>query len=209
MTTIRLLQLTVGPVATNCYLVGLANQPEVVIIDPGDNFDKIDQTLQEQQLKPQAILLTHGHFDHLMATSALQTKYHLPCYLHSADLDLAKNLTHANYFFPGYAKADSAPQITHQLNEPDVLKLAGLNFKVIATPGHTAGSVCFYLPAHQIIFTGDTLFAQGSLGRTDFPESLPELIVDSAKKILAFDAKIKIYPGHGEISSVEKEKNYY
>lgn len=209
MTDLNLLQLIVGPVSTNCYLLGLANQPAVVIIDPGDNFEKIDQTLQGRQLNPQAILLTHGHFDHLMAVKALQAKYQLPCYLHPADLDLAKNLTHADYFFPGYADAKAAPDITHSLADHTTLHLSGLDFEVIATPGHTTGSVCFYLPAQQIIFTGDTLFAHGSLGRTDFPESLPESITDSAKKILAFDAEIKIYPGHGEESSVEKEKDYY
>ena len=150
--------LTLGPLATNCYLVRAEESSRAVIIDPAANSKRLLAALEEQGLTLEAILLTHAHFDHILGLPALGN---VPIYVHELDApamtDAVRNCAE-----------DRLPAVpaTHLVHEGDVLHLAGMTFTVMHTPGHTPGGVCYQ--CGDDLFTGDTLFAPG-YGRTDLP----------------------------------------
>ena len=162
---IRVEFMVVGPVSTNCYFLINEESKEAVIVDPGDYAQKIKSYLEKEAVKPVAILLTHGHFDHMMAAEKLRNEYQIPVYacekekplLNSASLNLAK----------GFIRADYTMDADIYCKEGDELSLTGCTIKVLETPGHTPGGCCYYIASENILFTGDTLFCR-SIGRTDF-----------------------------------------
>ncbi len=201
----NLKKLIVGELATNCYIISQNNQ--ALIIDPGDNCNKIASCLNEQQLSPLVILLTHGHFDHILAAQQLQKIYQLPIYANLLDGKLVENVAKHYQFFMFKKRNCQIPKITHDLNKQNSLIIGNFNCDVIQTPGHTRGSVCFYFKKQSWLFSGDTLFANGCLGRTDFTESVPKKMNDSIKKLLNLPNETIVYPGHGIQSKIEVEKN--
>lgn len=196
--------MVVGPVSTNCYFLINDELKEVVIIDPGDNADRIKAYIARQNLKPVAVLLTHGHFDHMMAAEALKSAYQISVYacekekvlLNSASKNLSNGFIRANYTMDAdiYCK------------EGDELRLAGCMIKVLETPGHTPGGCCYYIASENIVFTGDTLFCL-SIGRTDFEGgSFPEICKSIQEKLFVLPEETICYPGHGEGTSIKHEK---
>ena len=203
----KIVQLTVGELAENCYLFINKETNEGFIVDPGDEATRISVRVNHEQMKPVAILLTHGHFDHFLATEELAKKYEIPVCIHEADASLLEdpndNLSLPFFGVRATLKADKI------FAEGDTLTFAGYDFKVIHTPGHTRGSVCFYQEELGICFSGDTLFCE-SLGRTDFPGgNVKDIVASICKKLLlALPEDTVVYPGHNEQTTIEHEKKY-
>ena len=175
----------------NCYLIREEQAKSCVIIDPGGNTNKVMAYLEENGLTLEAILLTHGHFDHVGAVTELYEKTQCKVYLHTDDLMLPENFTAGPLFY------------TDAYGEGDVLELAGLTIRVMHTPGHTPGGVC--LLCENAMFAGDTLFA-GTCGRTDLPGSSPRQMRDSLSRLAKLEGNYRVLPGHGIYSTLDMEK---
>jgi len=186
-----------GELQTNCYLVIDQNNKQCLIIDPADDANFISEQILRQNLKPVAILATHGHFDHILAADELQMAFKIPFYINEKDLFLVKNLQKNASFWAKREIIERPP--SPSIFSSDNFKFSILNFKLdlIPTPGHTPGSVCFYFPKEKILFSGDTLFADG-VGRSDLSYSSPSDLQNSLKKLSQLPRETKIYPGHGE-----------
>lgn len=190
--------------AVNTYIVYNENIKEAVIIDPAVNFNQTEQFISENDLKPIAILLTHGHIDHIADALLVKEKYNIPIYVHTQDSEMVMRaeLNMANHFgYPGFClEAD------HLFRNGDVISLGTLSFEVIHTPGHTKGGVCFLIEDHM--FTGDTLF-RGSMGRTDLYGGNDDHMRESLRKLMTYSGDIIIHPGHGGDSTmgIEKQTN--
>ena len=185
--------LPVGQLETNCYIVGNENTLECVVIDPGDEANTILNYIESCKYKCVAILLTHGHFDHVGAVRTLAAETECRVYLNEQDLSMPTQLTAGPLYY------------THLYKEGDVLNLAGVKLRVIHTPGHTPGSVC--LVAEDAIFSGDTLF-EGSCGRTDLPGGDWATILKSLKRLAQMEGAFRVYPGHGPSTTLEDEKKW-
>jgi hydroxyacylglutathione hydrolase len=196
--------LAVGPFQANCYIVGDEESRQALVIDPGAEFERIREVLQSHKLKVDKIALTHAHGDHIGAVRELLVQTQAELHLHEADLPL---LTSPKYnLSEAYGLPIAVKTATKFLTEGDRLTCGSISLRVIHTPGHTPGGICLY--GNGILFTGDTLF-NGSVGRTDFPYSSTETLMQSiATKILALNDDIKIYPGHGPASNLGWEKKY-
>ena len=196
----KIISVTVGPISTNCYIVYNETNKEAVVIDPGAEANKIQFELDKRGLNIKAILLTHGHFDHTNAIKAL-SKTGVKIYLHGQDEPFASA---GNTFFPGMYVSSFCVDVF--VSDGDLINEAGLTFKVISTPGHTRGSVCYVVENN--IFSGDTLFYM-SVGRTDFPMGNTAALIDSVKnKLFALDGNYTVFPGHGESTTLEFERKY-
>ena len=205
MKKLDLQKCIVGSVSTNCYLLKNKETGEMLIIDPGDCADRIEQKIIEMQVRPAAIILTHGHFDHILAAEELKNKYSIPIYACEKEektlQDPRINLT--AYHMHGYTlNADV------YLTDLQVVELAGFSVQMIETPGHTVGSCCYYLKDEGVLFSGDTVFC-GSVGRTDFPEGSTSAIVNSLHRLLeALPDETEVYPGHDVSTTIGYEKRY-
>ncbi|MCL5774438.1 MAG: MBL fold metallo-hydrolase [Firmicutes bacterium] len=178
--------LVVGFLENNCYILADEDSRSAVIIDPGDNEEDILKTVNEKKFKVEKILLTHGHPDHVGAAEAASSETGAPVYIHDEDKKLFK------------IKAQKP------VAENDSITFGKYTIKVLHTPGHTPGSVCFL--ADGKLFSGDTVFA-GSVGRTDLPGGSYRDIMKSIKeKILPLSDDVEILPGHGPSSSIKEEK---
>ncbi len=187
-------RLTVGPIDTNCYIV--SETGSAVIIDPGGDGEKIFSALGDR--KPEAVLLTHGHFDH---TGALKDFAGIPIYIHPADEIMLRD----PHWSVGDEMGDTAPRpmATDFVQEGSLLHIAGLDIAVLHTPGHTPGGVCYRIG--NALFTGDTLFAHG-YGRTDFPGGDLRTLIGSLRRLMRLEEDLTVYPGHGEVSSLSRER---
>ena len=195
--------LTVGDLTANCYLVTDPATSDTLIIDPGDDADFITETIINQKLKPTAIILTHGHFDHVLGCLELKLNFNLPIYLHQAD---AKLYTSANRSAAHWLKKKSlkVPPVDQFIKEGDEIKIGSEKLKVIETPGHTPGGISLY-DGTKNLFSGDTIFKDG-VGRTDFSYSSPLQLTKSLDRLFKLPGETTIYPGHGEPTTVGVEK---
>jgi len=186
--------LVLGPLETNCYIVSLPGRSDCVVIDPGDDIPALQKALTGKNVC--GVLITHAHYDHILGLPALQDA---PIYVHEKD---APAMTEAQFnMAPPEVPAPHVPA-THLVKDGDTLSLAGIDFTVLHTPGHSMGSVCYQ--AGDILFTGDTLFAHG-YGRTDlYGGSFPQLM-QSLRRLLRMS--IHVYPGHGEDAEFRREGN--
>ena len=205
MKKLELQKCIVGSVSTNCYLLKNKETGEMLIIDPGDNAGKIEQKILEMQGKPMAILLTHGHFDHILAAEEIRKKYNIPIY---ADQKEEKTLQDARINLTAYQGNGYTLKADVYLTDLQVEELAGFSVQMIETPGHTVGSCCYYLKDEDVLFSGDTVFC-GSVGRTDFPGSSSAAIVNSLHRLLdALPDETEVYPGHDVSTTIGYEKRY-
>ncbi len=199
-------QLHLGPLQANCYL--LADPAgRAAIIDPGGDPEQIFSVIDREGWSPVAVIDTHGHIDHVAANRAVAERYRAPLLIHRRDVpalvDPGLNLSTL-----GLGRLDSPPA-DRELDDGDEIPVGELVLKVIATPGHTPGSISLLLEREggaSVIFTGDTLFA-GGVGRTDFPGgSLNDLIASIRDRLLTFPDDTVILPGHGDSSSIGEER---
>jgi len=176
--------LPVGFLETNCYLLGDSESGEALVIDPGGDKALILDELKKMGLKARLILLTHGHPDHYGAALELAADTGAPIYMHPQD------------------SAFYRLKVDRELSDGQLIQLGSLRLKVLHTPGHTPGSVCFL--DEEDLFSGDTLFC-GAVGRTDFPGGDTQKMRDSLEKFKSLSPTLKLYPGHGETGTLEEE----
>lgn len=184
----------------NTYLA--IRDGKTLIIDPGQKIEVITTLIEKNQLEPLGILLTHGHFDHINTVPELQAKYQIPVYMFEQEipmLDDAKLNGSLSFVGPLTYQAEVTP-----LYADETLNLGPFAFKVIHTPFHTSGSVCFYFNEEKTLFTGDTLF-KNSIGRSDLPTGSFRTIKPSLHKLSILPADVAIYPGHGPSSTIGTE----
>lgn len=197
----KIYKLSLGELQANCYIIATENG-NAIVVDPGDESDKILRLTADNSLKITKILLTHGHFDHVNGVAELVEKSSADVFVHDEDSSmLTDRILSLAYFLPDliFNKIDKFIAI----KDGDVISQDELNFKVISTPGHTNGCVCFI--CENIIFSGDTLFA-GSIGRTDFPSGNISLMKKSLSKLSNMDGNFKILSGHGEDTDLDTER---
>jgi len=198
-----LVSLPVGLIETNCYIVGCEETKQGVIIDPGGHAQRILAAVQSHGLAVQYILNTHGHFDHTDANGPLVKATGAPLALHPLDKPLLLASGGAPWF--GMVAAPSPPPDL-DLEDGAELSVGALRFRVLYTPGHTPGHVCFYEPTQGVLFDGDVLFYRG-VGRTDLPGGSYRQLFDSIQRVLlALPDSTRVYPGHGPATTIGDEK---
>ncbi len=187
--------LKLGQLDTNCYLAWCEKTDEVIIIDPADEGGFISEKILELNLKPVAIILTHGHFDHILGLLELKLNFpKTPIMAHEADLFLIESVQkRAQHWLK--MQVNPAPKVDKLLKEGNQIKFGQEVLTVLHTPGHTPGSICLY--SDLVMFTGDTLFKDGAIGRTDLSYSSPKKIQQSLKKIKDLPGSQQMYSGHG------------
>lgn len=192
----ELTELTLGLYQTNCYIVHAPGSKTCCIIDPGYEATTILHKVEALGLEVEAILLTHGHFDHVGAVAEIAAETDCHVYLSAAELSLPPMITGGKLYY------------THTYPAEGSVATAGLTFRVIPTPGHTPGSVC--LVCGDVMFSGDTLFC-GSCGRTDLPGGNHRQILSSLATLAALPGNYRVYPGHGSSTELawERETNPY
>ena len=185
--------MALGAYQTNFYMIWAEESIKCVVIDPGYDADTVLDQAKKQGKTIEAILLTHGHFDHVGAVRDIAAETDCAVYICPEDLSMPPQLTAGPLYY------------THTYGEGDVLQLAGLSIRVIQTPGHTRGSVC--LITGDAMFSGDTLF-EGSCGRTDLPGGDWAVILQSLKRLKQMTKDYKVYPGHGCATTLADEQKY-
>ena len=195
--------LVVSMFESNCFLV-YAESGEGVIIDPGDEAERIIDEIERVGMKPQLILLTHGHGDHIGAVEDLKKKYNIDLLVGEGEEELIE-LSNDN-FGVMYGVEVSCPPPDRILADGDTVTFGDEHLKVIATPGHSPGGICFY--SGQVLFCGDTLF-YNSIGRTDLPGGNHQQLIGSIKrKLLVLPDETTCYPGHGPATTIAQERQY-
>ncbi len=196
----------VGIVETNCYIVydKAAGNGKCVIIDPGDEAQKICEKFETEGLQPEAVLLTHGHFDHIWAVAGLKEKY--PDIKIYASKDEEELLRDPELNASALIRHPMTVEADVLLDDGEVFETAGLSFKNIATPGHTVGSTSFLLENAQKLFCGDTLFENG-VGRTDLPTGDRDVLKKSIEKLVKLPDETVCLPGHGRPTTIGREKD--
>ena len=198
-------RITLGMYMTNCYFIHNEGSNEAIVIDPADSGDYINQKLAENGLKTAAILLTHGHFDHIYGVDALRKATGCQVYGSGDEQLLLKDPDINSSVMVG---RPVTVNLDRKLKGGDELDIAGIKLSVIATPGHTVGSVCYYVESEGVLFAGDTMF-QESVGRTDLPTGSSSQLIDSINdKIMCLPDETKVYPGHGEFTTIGHERDY-
>lgn len=203
--------VVVGELETNCYII--SDEQNCAIIDPGADAEKILKMIGDSSPFPKGqthstprrdvgavnvsvpiIILTHAHPDHLGAVGEVAGKLKCQIYMHSLDSEWLKHMFGSS--FPGL----------HNAEDGEIIKIGSLKLKIIHTPGHTPGSICLYMEEEGIVFSGDTLFAEG-VGRTDLPGGDESALRSSLKNILGLPGLVKVYPGHGPDTIIKKERD--
>lgn len=193
--------LPLGQLGTNCYIFYQKGGSKCGIVDPGGQGERLAQWLKDKGLEPEAILLTHGHFDHILGIPGLRAAWpELPIYCHPADFGEGET---TNLFGQCFPTVSSFGNVT-PWREGDRVTVAGTKLEVLETPGHTPGSVT--LRAGDVLFTGDTLFA-GSMGRTDFEGGDERAMMASLRRLAELEGDYQVLPGHEEQTTLEQERN--
>lgn len=192
--------LRLGQIGTNCYIFRREGGCKCGVVDPGNQGEQVARWLVDKGLEAEAVLLTHGHFDHILGIPGLRGEWpDLPVYCHPADLGEGGT---TGIFGQRFPTVRSFGNIT-PYKERDVVNVGGINVEVLETPGHTPGSVT--LRAEDVLFTGDTLF-QGSMGRTDLPGGDEATIMKSLKRLGELEGDYQVLPGHEGQSTLERER---
>ena len=199
--------LVFNPFEENTYLVADANG-DTLIIDPGcatpQECALLDATIVKHNLHPRMTVLTHSHFDHTAGCAAVIAKYGTPFGMSRADMPYLEDMQRQAAAFGFGTTALSAPSFW--LDDTPEIRWGEVSLQVIATPGHSAGSVCFYAPGEHMLFAGDTIF-QGSIGRTDLPGGDYDTLMDSIEqRILTLPSDTRVFSGHGPSSTLDEER---
>lgn len=213
---IRIENIVLGMCATNCYAVfdGGAKTPggyvddgqlkEAVIIDPAADAACIEAMIARYKLRPVAVLLTHGHFDHLSAADAVRRRYGIKVYAGNEERSVM-NSSSSNLSLP-FTGEGMTFEADEYFKPGEELDFAGFRIGTIPVPGHTIGSVCYYFEEQKVLFSGDTLFA-GSVGRSDFPTGNAGQLIRAIKSgLMSLQDDVKVYPGHGESTTIGCER---
>ena len=205
MKNLELQKCILGPVYTNCYLLKNKETGELIIVDPADCPEKIEMKISRMNGKPVAILLTHGHFDHIMAVQAVKAEYQIPVYACRQEEEMLREPS-VNMTDRMHKPCSVRPDVF--LEDLQVFEAAGFSIQMLHTPGHTKGSCCYYLKDERVLFSGDTLFC-GSVGRTDFPGGSTAEIVRSLHKLVdSLPEETEVFPGHDASTTIGYEKRY-
>ncbi len=205
MGNLKIGRTVLGMVGTNCYFVYDEEEKKAFVIDPAFDGEGIYERLTKNGIEVAAILLTHGHFDHIMGVNELREKTGVKVYAAKAEQALCEDaaLNCSDQIRRPYTvKADV------YLADGETITAAGISCKMIETPGHTAGSSCYYFEEEKLLLCGDTLFA-GSVGRTDLPTGSGGALDRSLReKLMVLPDDVKVYPGHGDSTTIGEERKY-
>ncbi len=205
MNDFRIKTLVLGPLQTNSYVIYNNKSKEAIVVDPAAEAEKIINFLKEYDLVCRAIMLTHGHFDHILGVKDLKEATGAHVYAHEEEVDLLEN---PNLNASSQVGQAYTVKVDVTLKDEQILDLIGQKIKVIHTPGHTAGGVCYLFEEENVLISGDTLF-QASIGRSDFPTGNGRVLIDSIRtKLMVLDENIDVYPGHGNPTSIGYEKRH-
>lgn len=194
--------MEVGMIGTNCYIAVNEETNAGVVVDPGGDSDKILNVIKKHDIKIEAIFITHGHSDHIMGLDEVRKATGAKVYISKADEPMLKDADRNLSMFIGQNKTFAGAD--ENFTDGQELVVAGIKFKILATPGHTPGGVCIL--ADNVVFCGDTVFAE-SIGRTDLPGGSYEDIIKSIKdKILPLADNVQLLPGHGPATTVGWER---
>lgn len=215
MAEVKIGRMVLSVCQTNCYFLYREGEKECVVVDPADSGQHIYNALLKNGFRVAGILLTHGHFDHIWGLDALRDIVnaaadadglnHITVYAHEAEREVLRDTT------KNVSAQAGRPCSTHAdkyLRDGDEVTIAGITFRAIATPGHTAGGCCYYVEEAGFLIAGDTLFEE-SVGRTDFPTGSMGTLVRSIKeKLFILPDDTVVYPGHGSSTTIGHEKQY-
>lgn len=203
--SLKIGKIVMGVCQTNCYFVYKEGEKEALVFDPADQGDVLYQKLTEAGFTVAAVLLTHGHFDHIWGTKRLCELSGARLYAYEAEKALCEDAA-VNVSEQAGRAYTVKPDV--YLKDGEEITVAGMTCRLIATPGHTVGSCCFYFEEDQILISGDTLF-QDSVGRTDLPTgSYSELVRSIREKLLVLPDEAAVYPGHGDETTIGHERRY-
>ena len=195
----------VGPLQCNCYVVGDPTTRKAVLIDPGGDADALIEDLAAANVEVVAIVATHAHFDHIVAAERVRAATGAPFHLHGGDRPLLDWFQESGRLFLGI-DLGAPPEVDVSPQEGDVLRAGEVELQILHTPGHSPGSIS--LVAGDAVFSGDTLFA-GSIGRSDLPGGDGRTLLNAIEeKLLVLGDDVKVYPGHGPPTTIEREKAY-
>jgi hydroxyacylglutathione hydrolase len=207
MIDLKIKTLSLGPLNTNCYLIWDKESLEAWIIDPADSGDVISEEIIREGLNVTKIILTHGHFDHILGLLEVKLNFPTaPIYCHKEDLFLLKTAQKRALHWLK-RQIDPVPLPDVFFKDGEVIKLSNVEFKVIHTPGHTPGSIVLYSKDEKLLISGDTLFKQ-AIGRTDFKYSNHQDILKSLEKILKLPGETKVISGHGPETTIGEEQHW-
>lgn len=200
--SLKVERLIVGQMSANCYLLYDRKTKEAIIIDPGDDAEYIQNKIADLGLTPKAIIATHGHFDHVLASEELRLIYQIPFLVNKKDEFLLKTASKSYEYFLKQKRELSISKPNGYLKDKEKIKLGSSEIAIMLTPGHTPGSICIFCKKEGLLFSGDTLFADGFVGRTDFKYSDKTKLDKSIEKIQRIGKESIFYPGHGEYFSI-------
>jgi glyoxylase-like metal-dependent hydrolase (beta-lactamase superfamily II) len=195
---------TVGPVQENCFIVREKDAPNALIVDPGDEADRLLAALDDLKIETvEAILVTHTHFDHIGAVAPVARATGAPVYCPELETEILANIN--DYLWPGFGPFESY-EADHTVGGGETLELAGLTIDVVFTPGHSPGHVTYAIAGEDAMFSGDVLF-QGSVGRVDLPGGdWPTLLASIEKLTSSYPPETTVYPGHMGITTLGRER---
>lgn len=197
--------LVLGALGTNCWFLQNPENGSMLIVDPAASPDRIAGQIRKMGGKPEAILLTHGHYDHMLAAEEVSGCFEIPVYAHEEEQEVLKD---AQKNLSALWSTAYTMEADRTVREGEVLLLAGFEIHVLHTPGHTKGSVCYYFPEQKVLLSGDTLFCE-SYGRYDFPTSSGRELAASVKRLLEeLPEDVIVCPGHNETTEIGHEKRY-
>ncbi|MCL2824571.1 MAG: MBL fold metallo-hydrolase [Polyangiaceae bacterium] len=193
-----------GPLSENCYIVSDTAAKSAIIIDAGDEANRIADAVKSSSVKVSEILCTHGHIDHAGAVAELKEILGVPFAIHPDDRAWIEHIVESAKSL-GF-RQPPVPKIDRELSDGEELRFGNVTGKVLHTPGHTLGGCCFYFPQQRVVFVGDTLFAC-SVGRTDLPGgSSPQLIRSIRERLLTLDDDVVVFSGHGRTTTIGSER---